>query len=102
MSGDPRLVADVTRERQDRGRVERRSCAASCLRGRRLIAELPHRDAELAGLIGQVSGDARPREYDDPDRQYGKNLIVALERRGLGVTGPVGLEHDLWDLAIIG
>src|SRR5580704_17102735 len=53
MSRDLTLAAEMTRERQDRDRVERRSCAAPSLRvWGRLLAEPPHRDSELAGLVG--------------------------------------------------
>src|SRR6266851_6807278 len=71
----------------------RRSCAA---------VELPDRDAELFGLVGEVRGDAGAWKYDDPDRHHGEYLVVAPERCGLGVAGPVGLEGDLRDLAGVG
>ena len=59
----------------------------------------PDRDAEPPGLVGEVGGDARARKRDDADRQDGKHLVVAPERRGLGVAGPVGPEGDLRHLA---
>jgi len=46
--------------------------------------------------------DARAGEDDDADRYDGQHLIVALERRGFGVFGPVGLEGDLRHLADVG
>src|SRR5215472_14258956 len=83
--GEMRLIAT---------RVEkRRSCAA---------VELPDRDAELLGLVGEVGGDAGAREHDDPDRHHGEHLVVAPERCSLGVAGPVGHEGDLRDLASVG
>src|SRR6267154_2040560 len=72
---------------------QRRSCGA---------VELPDRDAELLGLVGEVRGDAGARKYDDPDRHHGEHLVVAPERCGLGMAGPVGLEGDLGDLAGVG
>src|SRR5215210_1144264 len=44
------------------------------------------RDAHLAGLVGQVLGDAGAREDDDPDRQGFQHRVVALEGRSLGVA----------------
>src|SRR5215813_4136729 len=56
-------------------RVEkRRSCAA---------VELPERDAELLGLVGEVGGDAGARKHDDADRHYG-------DLRDLAGVGPGG------------
>jgi len=50
-------------------RVEkRRSCGA---------VELPDRDAELLGLVGEVRGDAGARKHDDADRHHGQHLVVA-------------------------
>src|SRR5258707_1822440 len=57
----------------------RRSCAA---------VELPDRDAELLGLVGEVRGDARARKHDDPDRHHDQYLVVAPERCGLGMARP--------------
>src|SRR3546814_18962736 len=76
-------------------RLVRRSRAAS-------LPESEQRDAELAGLVGEVVLDARARKHDDADRQHVQHLIVALERRGLGVLRPVGLEGDLRHLAGVG
>src|SRR3546814_8599169 len=76
-------------------RLVRRSRAAS-------LPEIEQRDAELAGLVGEVVLDTRARKHDDADRQHVQHLIVALERRGLGVLRPVGLEGDLRHLAGVG
>src|SRR3546814_1189892 len=76
-------------------RLVRRSRAAS-------LPEIEQRDAELAGLVGEVVLDARARKHDDADRQHVQHLIVALERRGLGVLRPVGLEGDMRHLAGVG
>src|SRR3546814_4411126 len=54
-------------------RLVRRSRAAS-------LPEIEQRDAELAGLVGEVVLDARARKHDDADRQHVQHLIVALER----------------------
>ena len=43
-----------------------------------------------------------PGKTHDADRQDVQHLVVALERRGLGVLGPVGLEGDLRNLAVVG
>src|SRR5262249_59457229 len=58
---------------------KRHSCAA---------VELPHRDAELFGLVGEVGGDAGARKHDDPDRHHGQHLVIAPERSSLGVARP--------------
>src|SRR3546814_18989064 len=72
-------------------------------RWRRLrAAELPDRDAELAGLVSEVVLNARAREEHDADRQDVEHLVVALEWRGLGVLRPVGLEGNLWHVAVLG
>src|SRR5712671_2426678 len=75
-------------------RVERRRLCAA--------VELPDRNAELFGLVSEVRGDAGARKHDDPDRKDGKDLVIAPERCGLGVPGPIGLEGDLRDLASVG
>ncbi len=69
---------------------------------RAAVAEFPHRDAELSRLVGQVLLDACAGEYKNADRQHIQHLIVALERRGLGVFGPVRLKGDLRYLAVVG
>ena len=63
---------------------------------------VPHRDSQLPGLVGEVGGDAGAGEGDETGGQRFEHLIVALEGRGLGVLGPVGLEDDLRDLVVIG
>src|SRR5882672_8119865 len=70
------------------------SCAA--------LAKFPDRDTELLGLVGKIRRDARAWEDDDPDREDVENPVVALERGGSGVTGPVRLEDDLRHLAGVG
>ena len=64
--------------------------------------EFPYRDAERAGLVGEVVGDAGAGEDHDADRQDAQELVVALERGCLAVTAPVGAEGDLRDLPAIG
>jgi hypothetical protein len=56
---------------------------------------VPQRDAQLSGLVCEVGGDAGAGEGDETGGQCFEHLIVALEGRGLGVPGPVGLEDDL-------
>src|SRR5208283_657806 len=75
---------------------------ASNRRSRAALVESPHGDAEFPRLVGEVGGDPRAGESDDADRQYVEHLVVALERRGLGVLRPVGLEGDLRNLSMIG
>lgn len=73
--------------------------------GQRLRAARRHAvdwDAHLAGLVGQIVLDAGAREDHDADRHAVEHLIVALERCGLGVFGPVRLEGDLRHFAIGG
>ena len=65
-------------------------------------AEAPDRNAHLAGLVGEVGGDAGAGEDDDADRQRFEHPVVALEGRGVAVAGPVGLEDDLWNFAMVG
>ena len=65
-------------------------------------AEAPDRNAHLAGFIGEVGRDARARKRDQAGRKRFEHLVVALERRGLGVPVPIGFEHDLRHLAVIG
>jgi len=69
--------------------------------GGALLNKTPHRDAHLAGLVGEVGGDAGAGEDDDADRQGLQHLVVALEGRGVAVPRPVGLEDDLWNFAIV-
>jgi hypothetical protein len=64
--------------------------------------EFPNGDAELPRLVGQVLLIAGAGEDHDADRQHVEHLIVALERRCLGVFGPIGFEGDLRDLAVVG
>src|SRR5271166_4209657 len=66
------------------------------------VGEAPYRDAENARLVGEVVGNAGAGEHQDADRQGLQELIVALERRHLAVTGPVRSEDHLRDFARIG
>ena len=65
-----------------------RSCAAS-------LAEIIGLDADLPRLVGEIVLDAGAGEDDDADRQDIEDLIVALERGGLGMACPVRLERDV-------
>ena len=71
-------------------------------RSRAALREAVDRDAHLAGLVGEVFLDPGSGEDDDPDRHGFEHPVVALEWRGLGVLGPVGLEGDLRHLAVVG
>ncbi len=62
----------------------------------------PDWDAMLSSLVGEILLDTGARKHDDPDGKHLQHCVVAFERRGLGVSGPVGLEGDLRDLAVIG
>ena len=53
-------------------------------------------------LSTRVLGDAGAGEGDDADRHGLQHRVVALEGRGLLVPGPVGLEDDLRDAAVVG
>ncbi len=64
-------------------------------RSRAAAPELPDRDAELLRLVSEVVLNAGAGEHHDPDRQHFQHRVVAFERRGLGMPGPVGLEGDL-------
>ncbi len=69
---------------------------------RAVVAEFPDRNAEFFRLVGQVGGDAGAGKNDDADGQDVQHLVIALERGGFGVAGPVGLEGDLRHLAAVG
>ena len=71
----------------------RHAKAAPFKRNDQLLQTLP---------IGEIVGDAGAGEDDDADRQGLQKLVVALERRGFGVAGPVGLESYLSDIAGVG
>ena len=49
----------------------------------------------VCGPVGEIVLNASAWEYDDTDRQYIEQLVVALEGRSLGVFRPIGLEGDL-------
>src|SRR3546814_12755084 len=79
----------------DSGDERRRSRAAE-------MPEVPALDAHGLGLVVEIVLDAGARQDDDPGGQGFQHRIVALERRGLLVPVPVGLERDLRHLALIG
>ena len=56
----------------------------------RPFAVAEHRNAQRLGLVGEVVGYARSGKHHDPDGQVVQHLVVAFERRGLGVPVPVG------------
>jgi hypothetical protein len=62
----------------------------------------PDRDAELAGLVGEVVLNAATGKDDYTDGQDVEHAVVALKGSGVGVAGPVGLEGDLWHMAVVG
>jgi hypothetical protein len=64
------------------------------------LAELPDRNAELPRPVGEIAMDASAGEHHDADRQDLQHRVLVLERRGIGVLCPVGLERDLRHLAI--
>src|SRR6202012_4882197 len=66
------------------------------------LGEAPDRYAEFLGLVGEIGGEAGAREDDDADRQRLEQAVVAFEGSGTAVAGPVGLEDDLWNFAMIG
>src|SRR5208337_1763967 len=71
-------------------------------RSRAALPMIENRNAEALRLVGEIAGDAGAGEDDDARGHDLKHVIVAFERRGLAVGGPVGLEGDLRDLAMIG
>src|ERR1700751_3883467 len=66
------------------------------------LGEAPDRYAEFLRLVGQIGGDAGTWEGDDADRQRLEQPVVALEGSSTAVAGPIGLEDDLWNFAMIG
>ena len=69
---------------------------------RAALAVIENGNAELLGLVGEVAGNAGAGEDDDAHRHEFEHAVVALEGCGLAVAGPVGLERDLRDAAVIG
>jgi len=67
-------------------------------RRRSRAAEFPNGNAEASRLVGKIVLDSSAREMHDADRHKFEHAVVALERRRLGVLGPVRLEGDLWNL----
>ena len=59
-------------------------------------------DAELAGLVDQVLGDAGTGEGDDALGQEVEEVVVAAEGGGASVPVPVGLADDLVDAVALG
>jgi hypothetical protein len=86
---------------EDAARVER-GCRERKRRSRAALPVIEHWDAKLPGLIGEIAGDAGAGEDDDACRHDVEHAVVALEGRGLAVTGPVGLEGNLRDIAAVG
>ena len=91
-----------------RRRVRRRGDRRDrlCGRGKRRLRAVhpgpPDRDAEPAGLVGEVAWMPVPGKTRAPVGKAASICVVALERRGLGVLRPVRLEGDLRHLAVIG
>ena len=54
-------------------------------------------DAEAAGLVDEVVGDAGAWERDDALGEQGQEFVVAAEGSGPSVSVPVGLADDLVD-----
>ena len=63
---------------------------------------IENRNAEALRFVGEIAGDAGAGEDDDARGHDLEHAVVALEGSGLAVGGPVGLEGDLRDLAMIG
>ena len=60
---------------------------------------IEERDAQAFRLVGEIVGDAGAGEDDEADGQRFEQRVVTFERGGFAVTGPVGLEDDLCDVA---
>jgi hypothetical protein len=65
-----------------------------CRRARSRVsgADPPDGDAELASLVGEIALDSGSWEHHDANRQRFEQRVVAPERRGLGVLGPIRLK----------
>src|SRR3546814_3843429 len=59
-----------------------------------------NRNAHLARLVGEIGADARARKMQHAGWQLFQQQVVTLERGGLGVPVPVGLESNRGDLAV--
>jgi hypothetical protein len=68
---------------------------------RAAVAEFQNRNPELPRLVGQVRLNSGACENEDADREHIEHQTVTVERCGLGVSGPVRLEDDLRQLAVI-
>src|SRR3546814_20620050 len=66
------------------------------------MPEVPALDAHRLGLVVQIVLDAGAGQDDDASRQGFQERIVALERRGLLVPVPVGLDGDLRPVVLLG
>lgn len=64
--------------------------------------EVEQRDAKFPRFVGEVVLNTGAWKNDDTNRKRVEHLIVAPERRGLGMFCPVGLEGDLGNLAVVG
>lgn len=65
-------------------------------------AEPPDRDAQPARLVGEIFSDSGAGENDNALWHRCQELVIPLERRGLGVARPVGLKDNLRHIALFG
>src|SRR3546814_20392461 len=79
----------------DSGDERRRARAAE-------MPEIPALDSHRFRLVVEIILDTGARQDDDACGQGVQHRIVALERSGLLVPVPVGLERDLRHIALIG
>ena len=88
------------------GTLERKARAARAFRTALENAprsdRLMNRNAERACLVGEVAGDAITGEGDKALWHEGEKFVVAAERRGPPMPGPVGLAHHLVDAPALG
>ena len=73
---------------------------SSALRAARPMIE--NGNAELLRFVREIAGNAGTGKDDDAHRHDLEHTVVALERSGLTVAGPIGLERDLRDAALVG
>ena len=106
---NPAIVGDPASIREERPRMARELIrAADVASGTGDGAHAPPSPNFQTGMPSFFALSARlswmpvPGKTHDADRQHFEHCVVALERRGLGVLGPVGLEGDLRHLAVVG